>query len=624
MIIRNLAVDGFRSFREDSVLRFPRRAGFFLLSGDNRVESNLGANGAGKSSVWDALVWAFYGKTARGLRASNVANWDRSALCSVLVEFDVGKIEYSLARTWNPNSLSLGIVGEEPRVVTQEELLDIIRIDYGSFLNTVLMGQFNRFFFDLTPTEKLQVFSDALDLDGWLEASKKANVLAKGELANVDKLNRSVSTLLGRRKEIKPQLRQIRYDLEAHDKLVASKIVANEKLLADLLVEEKEDQEELARVQKEVVSADAHREGFNKILLRLDDTKKELEKEYQEVQVLAAKHDFSSYSLRREIEKFQEADGVCPYCKQVITDEHCAMELDKLGGSLVESEGAWAHWTFALKELQFYIDGKQEDMDEASYRMDACDSRRRRLGDERARAGSKVRESKAGIVCIEEKLELLRRQGNPYKQTLKDVRKRLTDVKAMLEDSKDRLEETKLSHAGYVYWVQGFKELRLWLVEEALREFEVRVNNSLLQLGLVGWEVTFAVERETKSGTVSKGFAVSIAAPGAKDAVPWEVWSGGETQRLRIAGAIGLSSLISGRLGAECNVEVWDEPTAHLSEEGIQDLLSFFEDRASSEGKQIWLVDHRSLDYGGFDDEVVVVKDDSGSHIVQGINTVDM
>jgi ABC-type transport system involved in cytochrome bd biosynthesis fused ATPase/permease subunit len=79
----------------------------------------------------------------------------------------------------------------------------------------------------------------------------------------------------------------------------------------------------------------------------------------------------------------------------------------------------------------------------------------------------------------------------------------------------------------------------------------------------------------------------------------------------------GLSNLIRDRTGADIPLEVWDEPTQGLSEEGVLDLLDCLAARAKREDRQIWVVDHRSLGYGGFDGTATVVKTEAGSHIVQ-------
>jgi energy-coupling factor transporter ATP-binding protein EcfA2 len=124
------------------------------------------------------------------------------------------------------------------------------------------------------------------------------------------------------------------------------------------------------------------------------------------------------------------------------------------------------------------------------------------------------------------------------------------------------------------------------------------------------------VERETKSGTVSRGFNVFVRSPDSADAVPWEAWSGGETQRLRLAGTMGLMDLIADRVGRQPTMEVFDEPTDRLSGDGIDDLVTLLSSRAKLEQKRIFLVDHRSLDAGRFDGQLRVVYNEHGSQLV--------
>lgn len=104
-----------------------------------------------------------------------------------------------------------------------------------------------------------------------------------------------------------------------------------------------------------------------------------------------------------------------------------------------------------------------------------------------------------------------------------------------------------------------------------------------------------------------------MKSPDSPEEVPWESWSGGETQRLRIACSIGLANLIRARMPNAPELEIWDEPTSFLAEEGVQDLIDFFSERA--EERQVFLIDHRSLDSGAFDRIFTVTKDKQGSHI---------
>jgi DNA repair exonuclease SbcCD ATPase subunit len=208
-------------------------------------------------------------------------------------------------------------------------------------------------------------------------------------------------------------------------------------------------------------------------------------------------------------------------------------------------------------------------------------------------------------------------EKNPFTGMLESGQERLQITKNKLRGVQDQLDRSHERHALYSFWVRGFKEVRLQLIAEALEQLEIEANSELMELGLIDWELRFDVDSETKKGTLSRGFSVSVLSPHNDERVPWEAWSGGESQRLRIGAQCGLANLIRDRTGCDLPLEVWDEPTEGLSEEGITDLMNALKERAIREGRTIWVVDHRSLGYGGFDGTVTVVKDDKGSRIIQ-------
>ena len=127
-----------------------------------------------------------------------------------------------------------------------------------------------------------------------------------------------------------------------------------------------------------------------------------------------------------------------------------------------------------------------------------------------------------------------------------------------------------------------------------------RVAASLPALGLEGWRVQVDV------GRAGKGIVAQVIPPGLRDSIPWPALSGGEAQRLRIAACAALMDMASAMTGFELNIEAWDEPTAHLTDEGVSALLSFLRERSSR--KMVWLIDHRLPMMGAFDYTLLVHK----------------
>lgn len=619
---RHLAIEGFRSFKKDVVFDFATKAGFYLMTGENRVNPELGANGVGKSSIWDAMCWVMYGKTARGLRGSVVANWDKNDLTSVLFEFKQNGIVSSITRTHDPNSLTLTNLDphdEEregnPQVATQEELDALLGMDYTTFLHTVLMGQFNRFFFDLTATEKLAVFAEALRLDYWTACSDKA----RAEAASLEEKLHSYEVKIAEMHGVVAAMEQrIPYEQDRSEKFEADRKKTRRRLRKGLEEAKDEVQKYRSEVEAAIEERRAWKREFKRAhhkLIKLDKRQREIEKELRDAQEVLRASEWAEAGHAAHQKKLQELDGECPVCLQKLKDKQIdsAVEyIDKLRqweeGEVGRAGDDIAKWKKAHKRMA-------KKILKASLRLDeAEDSLSLAKGQERAVQGRKSA-AKAKLGDLASQLKAAKTEVNLHQQRVTVDTKMKADAEEAAEHIAKQLKGDQQARSEAIYWAKAFKELRLWLIEEALVELEVEVNNSLIQLGLEDWSVKFDVERENAKGGVTKGFTVSISNAETVGHVPWEAWCGGETQRLRIAGAIGLSNLICGRLGVKPRIEVWDEPTAHLSEEGIADLLAFFSARARTENKQIWIVDHRSLNFGGFDGQVLVVKEDLGSRI---------
>ena len=261
----------------------------------------------------------------------------------------------------------------------------------------------------------------------------------------------------------------------------------------------------------------------------------------------------------------------------------------------------------------------------------------------RQEAEQSIRDERRGQIKAEQEiLGTLTEKARYVTSTLKDCRRAITDLEADLEDCKadknphrvqqeknakrlealndDRekqfaeLEALVESEQASRYWVKGFKSVKLFAVSAALNELEAEVNNALDGLGLGGWSVEFDVDKENKNGNLSKGFFAFISGPDNLEPVKWEAWSGGESQRLRLAASLGLANMIRASKGLELPFEIWDEPSQWMSDSGITGLLDVLQRRARRLKRQIWLIDHRGLEHP-FDSVICVEKTHSGSTI---------
>ena len=136
-------------------------------------------------------------------------------------------------------------------------------------------------------------------------------------------------------------------------------------------------------------------------------------------------------------------------------------------------------------------------------------------------------------------------------------------------------------------------------------------------LGLGDWSVDYATERETKSKTTQRALTTTVRSPSAPDGVRWEVYSGGERQRLRLAGALALSEVLLAHAGVSLDFRVLDEPTRGLSSEGVRDLVEVLGDYAERGGLKIFLIDHVAQEGASFSSMITVENSADGAEVVE-------
>lgn len=585
MQLISLRLNRFKSFVEPTAFKFPPGPGLFFLRGENRDEPRLDANGAGKSTIWDALTWLFFERTVRGLRAGEVCSWGLTGGTEVALDFEHEGGFFTITRTWKPNSWILfdhyeGITDTNwsPKTDLAKDpgnpVLAALQMTYTTWLNAVVMAAAEPMFLDLKPEAKASLFSSILNLDQWLDLSAAASKRA----AEQDKITRRLESEVSRLTGV----------------LEGLKDAGDEQLAAEWDRRHKEDTEDLVGRYEEADVSEHH-------------ARRAMEKAEQRVKSLGDEYDVAKKKHRAASDKLAEA--------RVEMRQLAVIEQDKCPtcGQKVHADAEARAMLKQARDLERQVVGALDSLDK---QLAALDQDLRQAEREYSDARARLNEIDRVLDRLAGEADQLQKATNPYKEAVTrraEQRLRMADD---LEAALDELEESESKQARYSYWVTGFKDIRLTQLAEGLQQLEIEVNSRCVELGLVGWALRFSVDKETKKGTISRGFTVMVESPSNEGPVPWEAWSGGETQRLRLAGQMGLADMARARLGIPRDLpEIWDEPTAGLSDQGVKDLLDCLASRAIAEGRQIWVVDHHSLGYGAFDGVVTVVKTEKGSRL---------
>ena len=165
MQLKSIHIKNFKSFVGGHDFDFTAHSGVIMVTGENQVEPALGANGVGKSTLFDAVCWCLYGKTLQGSSAGYVEARAGDGETSVSLTFESGD---TICRK-RPKTL---LINDAP--VAQEDVETLVGMDEDIFRNCIVFGQGNKQFLDFSPTERLQFFTKILSIDLWTRASDNA------------------------------------------------------------------------------------------------------------------------------------------------------------------------------------------------------------------------------------------------------------------------------------------------------------------------------------------------------------------------------------------------------------------------------------------------------------------
>jgi len=138
---------------------------------ENKTNLIVGTNGAGKSTVLDALTFSLFGKPFRKINKPQLINTVNEKDCIVEVEFLIGTTEWKVIRGIKPNIFEIHRNGEvldqASASVDQQKWLEqtVIKMNYKSFTQIVILGSSTFVpFMQLPAAHRREVIEDLLDI----------------------------------------------------------------------------------------------------------------------------------------------------------------------------------------------------------------------------------------------------------------------------------------------------------------------------------------------------------------------------------------------------------------------------------------------------------------------------
>ena len=289
----------------------------FLSSGNSFTEINLnknkstlvvGHNGAGKSTMLDALSFALFGKPHRKIMKSQLVNSINQKQCVVEVEFYIGKAYFKIIRGIKPTVFEIWkdgtMINQSSHANEYQKILEqnILKLNHKSFHQVVVLGSSSFIpFMQLNAGHRRDVIEDLLDINIF----SKMNVIL-----------REKNSIL------KDKLSTINKDIEINN----TKIDQQTKYIRDIAALTEENKK---KYQKQVKSAE---EKILKLQNENSDLSKELENndtdnEYKKLQSKKNNIISQTAEIKQQMKTvakrgmFLEKNDTCPTCEQDITNK---------------------------------------------------------------------------------------------------------------------------------------------------------------------------------------------------------------------------------------------------------------------------------------------------------------
>ena len=306
----------------------------FLSTGQNFTEIDfqrspntliIGHNGAGKSTILDALCFGLFGKPFRKINKPQLLNSINQQACVVEIEFAIGKKQYKVIRGIKPNvfEVYLGdkLLDQDAKAKDYQEFLEkfILKINFKSFTQVVILGSASFVpFMQLTPADRRAIIEDLLDIGIF----SSMNGIVKEKMAEIKDhsvKNKHQMDLASERINFQKQ------SIEEHKNRTDEEVKKKQE-------EVKQSIDQTFTLQRDIDLIQNHIAVLNS---KIND-KMSIEKKSTKLLQLESKLESRLKKLEKEA-KFYEENHDCPTCKQSIADEFRHSQLsgiDKTKGEI--------------------------------------------------------------------------------------------------------------------------------------------------------------------------------------------------------------------------------------------------------------------------------------------------
>ena len=518
----------------------------------NETTLIIGENGAGKSTVLDALCFGLFGKPFRTISKSQLINTVNAMETVVEVEFRIASRKYKIVRGIKPNVFEIWqndvMLNQEANSRDYQKILEqqILKLNYRSFTQVVILGSSTFVpFMQLKARFRREVVEDLLDI----KIFSMMNALIKQRLKD----------LVGELQEI-----EYKYKLSGEKIIMQEAYIEDIKKNKDVIVKEKENDYEFnAKSLDEKRNKKTELEETNKKLYQSVEDQINIESKDMKLKDLRSTLTEKQKEKDRMIDFFEKHDD-CPVCTQDIPKDFKSQmittketERKEIADGLSKMEEELIKTETRLGEIKKIT----SDIQTNSIEIASLNTSIQELEKWNIRLDSEIKELEKSAInnTDEEKLRTLKDEYDLVEKQRKDLK----EEKVYKEASKAMLQDTGIK----TKIIKQYLPIMNQLINKYLASMEFYVNFSL---------------DESFEETIKSRF---------RDNFNYESFSEGEKMRIDLALLFTWRAIAKMKNSTNTNLLILDEIfDSSLDSAGTDEFLKILN---TLEGENVFVISHK-------------------------------
>ena len=508
---------------------------------DTKATLIIGDNGAGKSTILDALTFGLFGRPFRSVNKNQLVNSVNQGGTEVEIEFDVGTKEYIIKRGIKRNFFEIHqngkLLDQDASVRDYQELLEknILKLNYKSFTQIVILGSSSFVpFMQLKASDRRTIIEDLLDI----EIFSVMNQLLKGRVAqNKDDIGNA---------DIKLQLTKGELSLKTE---MVEKLNQNKKQQIDKNNKDIEEHETFLKNHQEEIKQ------YSEKNQTLSDTITDEQKVRGKVNTLSTYQQGIEKNIMKfeeEIEFYEENEN-CSVCRQNIPEDFRKNMIQDFHGKMHESGNAILKLGLDIREQNERISEIDKTLNDIKHNDD------------------EILKAQTTIDACIKYIEKVTKQNNEISQLKDDIintKDELADLEKNLEIYTSEREE--LSNEKHLYEIAATLLKDSGIKTRIIKQYLPIINKYInVYLGKMDFYVSFELD---------EGFNETIKSR-HRDEFTYDSFSEGEKMRIDLALLFTWRAVAKLKNSVNTNLLVLDEVfDSSLDASGTDEFLKILYD----------------------------------------------